>query len=246
MKDSKMFLEVSMVSMLINLLSGVAVIVFMLFIFSGSFREAYAGELEAQMLSSTKQTERYDHGAGTWTGVQINYKFNDELYVFGANESFDVLLLGGKAWTYRVKGIGIGTKYRVSKRLRLFGQIGYYDVKNSWGNYQRRENNEAIHYYLNERYNNTKSSQRLDAYSVNTSDAVLGLTIGSELIYPITQNWHVGFVLSYRHIKIKEDISGYSDAWGCPSNTTVCDKWHSAQNEDYSSINMGLSLGYQF
>lgn len=208
--------------------------------------KARSGELEAQLLSSTKQAERYDHGVGTWTGIQVNYKFDNDVYVFGSQENLDKTLLGGKAWEYDMKGVGVGTKYRVNNRIRLFGQVGYYSLKNSWGNYQRREDNEVILYYLNERYNNTKHSQSFDAYSVGTSDNVFGLTLGAELMYPITKNWTTGFVLSYRHMRIKEDISGYYDPWGCPPDTTVCDKWHSAQNEDYSSINMGLNLVYTF
>jgi len=207
--------------------------------------DCQAGEVEAIALSSTKFTERYDHGVGTWVGIQVNYMFDDEFYIFGSQENLDVLLLGGKAWGYDIKGVGLGTKYKVNKRFNLFGQVGYYMVENSWGNYQRRENNEAIHYYLNERYA-PGETQSFHAYSVGTSGYTLGATLGAEYAYPLTENWSTGFVMSYRHLKIKEDISGYNDSWGCPPETTVCDKWHSVQNEDYSSINVGFHVTGKF
>lgn len=214
----------------------------------GSFMEcAEAGELEAVVFSSSKQAERYDHGTGTWTGVQLNYKFDNDVYVFGSQENIDVLLLGGKAWEYNIKGVGIGTKYQISKRLRLFSQVGYYQIKDSIGE-RHPTNDETFGYYIGQRYS-SDAFVVFDEVGLKHSPYTFGIAFGAELLYPISKHWTTGFTLSYRHMSIHEDISGYNDDWVCPygsEHSGGCDKLHSAQQEKYDSINVGFNLVGKF
>jgi len=229
------------------ILINTALLLIVLVLVSAVGAECEAGELEAVVLSSTKFTERYDHGTGTWVGLQINYNFDNDLYIFGSQEDIDVLLLGGKAWTYDIKGVGVGTKYRVNKRLRLFSQVGYYMIKDSIGQRHKNED-ETFGYYLGNRYS-SDAFVIFDEVGLKHSEYTFGIAVGAEFIYPITKNWTTGFVVSYRRMKIKEDISGYNDDWVCPygsEHSGGCDKLHSAQNEDYSSINIGLNLVCKF
>ena len=185
--------------------------------------------------------------AGDWTGLELSYQFDKSpWYVFGGYEETGVYA-GGRAWDYTFLGLGVGLRHKVSDHINIFGQMGYYFVENSWGD-PRREMNEALHYYMNERWNqsldgpyDTGTYYMFDTYEVKNSDTI-GISVGLDITYPISKNLEAGFLLSYRYMNINEYIAVYRDAW----DEANVGWWELSRSHDYSSFNTGLTLNYTF
>ncbi len=204
------------------------------------FKPVNAGELSLSLTQKSLNTTDDVFSTDLWVGAQVSYQpENSNWYYFLSKEIVEVSPIY-KAWEYDMTGLGIGTKFKLTPKISLFAQAGYYFVKNSWGP-RKREFNEGIYYYLNRRFcceQNEHSNLWFKDYSVKNDNAV-GWTIGLEMTQPINKNWKIGFVASYRAIKIHEEINGYAydheSGW-----------WQHITDRNYSSTNMGIILTYAF
>ena len=206
---------------------------------------ANAGEWSAHAMQMSRITDEDYFMTGGWEGVQINYQTGNNYTFFGYEEMS--VMPKGRAWEYTLIGLGVGSKYNLTENIRLFGQIGYYHIKNSWGA-RRRERNEALNYYFNDRwygstYEQVTTGQHVvfDEWSVENDNTFAG-TIGIEMIRPITKNLNMSFVFSYRQMKIKEKIMGFRDVWDESKGYW----WEIDLRRDYSTTNFGVGVNYQF
>lgn len=172
---------------------------------------------------------------GGWESLQLSY--GKEVYAFVTHEESDVLLYG-KAYTNRLNGIGIGFNKRHDS-LRLFGQLGYYFVKNSWG--RQRKQNEALEYWWNSEYAWLSSRPKdglFDIHEVKTKDA-MGGQVGFELSHNISDSLSIGFVGAYRVLKIPTEIIAERDEWNYEKTGA---RWERAWNMDLSGYYFGIGL----
>jgi len=199
-----------------------------------------AGELSVSLSQKSLNNADDVYSTNYWVGLQVSYQpDNSNLYYFLSKEIVDVAPIYS-AWKYDMTGIGIGTKININKRIRVFGQAGYYLIKNSWGD-RKRQFNEGLYYYFNQRFYGSQTTGKyyeFKDYSVENNNAI-GMTIGLELLHPITDRWSAGFIISHRLMKIKEDLNAYAynDEFGW---------WAHTPTRDYSSTNVGVSLNYKF
>jgi outer membrane scaffolding protein for murein synthesis (MipA/OmpV family) len=197
----------------------------------------FATEYSLSMFQRSAIADSDQYSVGSWAGMQFSYAPNDKGYFFISQETAQAAP-SGHAFDYNMTGLGVGNKYQLTKDIRLFGQFGYYIIKNTQG--RQRAMNENLYYYLNKYYH--VSPGMFDEYEVKNENAIGG-TIGLELNYPISKHWSANFIYSYRILKVNEDIRGMKDVWDY-DHTGQC--WMVGKNRNYSSTNMGLSINYKF
>ena len=204
------------------------------------FKPINAGELSLSLTQKALDGTDDVFGTDLWVGAQVSYQpDNSDWYYFASKEVVEVSLIY-KAFEYDMTGFGVGTKFKLTPNISLFGQVGYYIVKNSWGD-RKREDNEALLYYINRRFDGFQrnfDSYLFKDYSVKNDNA-LGWTVGIEMMRPINKNWKAGFVASYRMMKIHEEINGYAydgeRGW-----------WQAIADRNYTSKNAGFIVTYAF
>jgi len=202
-------------------------------------------EVQVNLMKMVRLSNDDNFYTGDWSGIELSYQFkNSPWYVYGGYEETGVYA-GGRIWDYTFKGVGFGMKHKLSDHVNVFGQIGYYFVENSWGG-RRAEFNEAGHYYLNSLWQNslpgpydTGDYYVFDEFEVKNSDTI-GVSVGMEIDYPLSKNWNAGFMVAYRYMNIDEYVAGYRDEW--PDG----EHWELIRSHDYSSLNLGITVDYQF
>ena len=202
-----------------------------------------AGTLSTQVFTATRIADDDMFQVGGWHGIQFSYQPDNTLsYSFISYEKLAVYPKG-KAFDYTMLGLGVGSKYKLTKNIKLFGQVGYYFVKNSFGK-RKSKFNEGIYYYLNDRYIHSGGGNyySFDEYEVE-NDNTYGGTIGIEMNYPITKKLSADFVFSYRIMTIKESVRGFRKAWDAACYPCW---WEFGVNRNYSSTNFGVNMNYQF
>lgn len=202
----------------------------------------FAGELDLKMITSSFISDDDNYQRGESNGIQLTYVPNKSFYLFTSFETINVYMTD-KAFDYSLLGVGFGHKIKLTKHINAFGQLGYYFIKNSWGA-RKREFNEGLLYYLNSRYANYNAETKYTSFQEFEvrNDNTFGGVVGIEMVYPITKNFNSTMSLSYRHMKIKEKVIGYRDAWA----NDVNHNWQFGTVRNYSSINFGVGLNYQF
>lgn len=202
-----------------------------------------AGELSISLGQKSLNNAEDIYSVNDWNGMQISYQpDNSNFYYFLSQEEAEVSP-NYFVWTYSMTGLGIGTRKNISKNIRLFGQIGYYKIKNDFG--KKRGLSEGLYYYLNRRWygaGNQDEFHYFDEYEVINSDS-FGGTIGVEILQPITEKITAGFSISHRLIKVKESITGYKDEWNYAKTGGA---WRYSPNRDYSSTDFNINLNYKF
>lgn len=210
---------------------------------------AYGSGVSVQLIERSNLADEDSFQVGSWEGIQISYH-KDDVYLFGSIEESSIFPNGYHAFDYTMIGVGIGSTVRLSDRLKAFGQVGLYRITNSWGG-RKRHPSEAMEYYLNRKwyglsgwYHEDGNAEWLgfDEYSVKNSNAIGG-TFGIEMAVYQDDYWTVGGSMSYRMLKINEKIAGYRDEW---TPRGPGHYWTTSQRRNYSSINLGLNVGYRF
>ena len=205
----------------------------------------FAGGFEARMMQMSRISDADIYQVGEWRGVQVSYVSDGGLYVFGADENVGVYPKG-KSHEYNIQGIGVGVKHSPLHNINVFGQIGVHRLSSTWGERERRHN-EALDYYLNSRWAewlpNNQTPHTFNELGVIHDKYTSSIEVGLELMYPLSKEWSAGFVASYRGMKIKETLRGYKDEWNY-DKTREC--WEMGAMRDYSSLNTGLTLIYEW
>lgn len=197
---------------------------------------AQGGEIDFSVIQRNLASSTENHKTSEWEGVQISY--GQKRYGFISYEKANITPLGG-VFDYHMLGVGLGNKINLSDDIRLFGQLGYYFINNSWGE-RRREFNEGMYYYINDRYSHSGKGYFIgfDEYGVKNSNALAG-TIGVEMDFPLVDNLKTSISLSYRHMKIKEEWHAYLDEWDFDSTGQ---NWETGATRNYSTINLSITV----
>jgi len=207
-----------------------------------------AGSVDVKLLTSSYMTDddmyqRSESGERSESGgIQLSYTPKESGYFFASMDSVKVCPKGC-AYKYTMIGAGIGDKIKLTKSISLFSQIGYYKITNDFKD-RTSEGGEGLGYYLNDRFRDATATplNRFEAYSIHNNNA-FGGSIGLEMNHSLGKGFSVISVLSYRLLKIKEEIHGYQ-------SLAVFDKnganWEVGLKRDYSSINFGVGLLYSY
>ena len=202
---------------------------------------ANAGEIQAKVFTHNFMTDDEIYQRGVSAGIQLSYTPKDSFYIFISQEDIEVRPKV-KAFTYTLQGVGIGSKFNVSKNIKVFTQLGYFKVTNDWGD-RRREYNEGLYYYLNGRYDSTADGYyQFQEYSVHNDNTFAG-EVGAEFTYPLGYGFSVVSSFSYRIMKITEEIHGYYDIWDFDRTGS---NWEFQANRNYTSISFALGANYRF
>ena len=221
-----------------NKLIGSIFLAMMLFAIAAS---VFASECGVTAFERSRTADDGTYYVGAWFGTQISC--GDKGYWFISQETADVAPIG-HAFDINMTGVGLGNRYHLTDNIKLYGQFGYYLVKNTVGG-RNDAPNEALYYWMSNRWPGTfgVTSTPFDAYSVQT-DNNFGGEIGLELNYPISKNWSTDMVFSYRILQIHQVIAGYRKIWDVPT-CPEC-RWEEGGTWNYSTINLGLKINYKF
>ena len=195
-----------------------------------------AGELSFSLGQRSMELGEDDYSVEDWNFIQISYMPDDsKFYYFISHEEAEVAP-AYFVWTYAMTGLGIGTKANITKNIRVFGQLGYYLIKNDFG-HKTDTNSEGTDYFFNSKFNGLQHTGEWHSWSdiqVENGNS-FGGTLGIEILQPITDNWTAGFSISRRLIKINEEYNVKDPTW-----------WAVSPNRDYSSTNFAVNLNYNF
>ena len=205
-----------------------------------------AGEVEVMLTQWNRIADEEKYQVGNWQGIQLNYKFNNNVYVFASQETAQVIPLWGIG-DMNMTGVGFGLTHNISPKLSLFGQIGYYMISHENEGRHRVDPTgagagEGIVYYMNDKYGFIKDGPyyQFDEYEINYENTFAGI-FGVQFTQPITKNSDIGFALSYKSMKISEEFIVYLDKWNYPETGW---RWEQAITRNYSAI--GFSAVYQY
>jgi hypothetical protein len=209
------------------------------------FKPIHAGEISIESFQATRIADDDMYQTGRWLGIQASYGEDD--YVFISQEKLTPIPLWGMG-NITMTGLGVGTKHKLTDRLSIFGQIGYYFVKHENEGRHRTDSAyssgaEGISYYFNTRYSALSNSYvHFDEYMIDYDDTIAG-SIGLDYTKPISKNMNIGFSVSYRSMKLVELLRVMKDEWDY-SGTGQC--WEQKIARNYSSINYGIKVNYVF
>ena len=180
----------------------------------------------------------------SWRGFQINKEF-DDWYIFSSYDE-GTFYTKSPAFDVQIGGIGAGIKLPVSKNIKLYGQVGYYEVDNSVGGRVRCANEydyclgEGIYYGLNAKWASTNGGiQQFNEYEVETHGGA-GYAFGLEIDKEVMEDTSILFSLEYRYLDTKFGIHGFRDAWDY-DNTGA--RWETYY-KGIDSINLSIGLNY--
>lgn len=199
-----------------------------------SIHIAQAGELSLTVGQRSMDAGEDNWTVGDWNFIQATYKPDNSNFYYGiSQEEAEVSPISYFSWTYSMIGLIVGTEAKVTKNISMFGHIGYYSITNDISNNSPIP--EGVYYYFNNKFH---GNNEYDRATLENSDA-FGGTIGVKISQPITDNIAVGFSVSHRLLKIRENLRvRFAD-----NNDLV---WAVSTNRDYSSTDFGASLNYSF
>jgi len=202
----------------------------------------YASSVDVKLLTSSYLTDDDMYQRSESGGIQLSYTPKESTYLFLSTDSVRVCPKGC-AYKYQMIGVGIGDKIKLTKTISIFSQIGYYKITNDFID-RTDESGEGLGYYLNDRFRDATAVPRqyFEAYSVHNNNA-FGGSVGLEMNHNLGKGFSVISVLSYRLLKIKEEIHGYQSLAEFDANGS---NWEVGLKRDYSSINFGVGLLYGF
>jgi len=222
---------------------AIALIIVLLILIASHCTSSLASELSVRAYQNQRITNTDSLSVGRWLGYQISYQIdNSPIYFFGTKESAEVSHYE-PALALSLTGAGVGIKHKATKNISIYGQVGYYSVKNNFG-FQLGDS-EALRYLLNGYYSTPTGDgyKTFDAYQVQTKDT-MATTLGIQLKYPMGKHWAINLFTEYRLMKIYYRVDGY-EYWG--DGSLHCDRcWTYVQNQDFSSFNSGVSIGYSW
>jgi hypothetical protein len=200
-----------------------------------------ANEIGVKLLTASYLTDDDTLSRGKSVGIELTYSPNGRGYIFLSKQDVRMQPIYPN-FHYDITGVGVGHKLKLNKEIRLFGQIGYFNIENSHGP-RVRGRNEALGYYINNRFavGTGQGSQVFDSYGVENEDAIGG-SVGIEFDYNISKAFNITTTISYTMMKFNQTIKGFKDEWDKNPNSW----WESNTMLDFSSLNFGTGLRYEF
>lgn len=218
-----------------NKMKTLALLTLTLTIAVACFRPLHAGELSVSVGQRAMVTGEDIYSVEDWNYIQFTYQPDDSKWYYFVSQEEAEVAPSYFVWTYSMTGLGLGTRANITDNIRVFGQVGYYFIKNDW-DHKKNIYSEGLNYYFNTRFYGLNSTDwhRFDEAKVENGNSIGG-TIGIELLQPITKDLTAGFSISRRMLRINEEVH--------VKGTTY---WAVSPNRDYSSTNFSVNLNYNF
>ena len=204
-----------------------------------------AGEVGVRLTDWSRLADDNVYQVGNWQGIQLDYTFDNDLYIFGSHETAQVIPLwpiGDLSMT----GIGFGVKHDITPRFRFYGQVGYYFVSHE--NEGRHpidmgsgDASEGMWMYMNHQYSYLPGFiWDFDTYEIQYENTFSGI-IGIDYTHPVGKSSEVTFGISYRALRMDETFIVERDEWNYP---VTLNRWEQMVSRNYGAL--GLSLGYNY
>lgn len=209
--------------------------------------QVYAGDVQVSMKHLSDTTGNDYFVMQRWMGVEIKYQpEKDSLYYFVSHDKAG-LVTTYPAFDMSFTGIGFGFNTKVSKKVRLYGQLGYYIVDTSLkGRFKCPQFScgEGLYYGLNDQWADlhTNGLVSFNEYEVQTENGY-GITFGVEMTHNLTKNTELLFGIEYRALSVKTMIAGMSPVFG--DYDTGGQRWES-HFKGIDSTNFKLGINYEF
>lgn len=212
--------------------------IFIIFILTAYSMEAQARGFDVSIQTCSRLQDQNLYRTGECAGIQLDYNFNDSLYMFASHDTVEVIPIQYQ-FNYLFYGAGFGIKKNLSNNIQLFGQLGYYKIDNTLG--YSEGYNEGLHYYFNAMYP-THVGTSFYGHEVRNDNA-FGGSFGVTLNYPITKTLSIGALASVRVLKFTEHL--YGDLDKAPGINYPM--YFIAEGErDFTSLNIGASFKWKF
>jgi len=202
-----------------------------------------ASEVEVMLTQWNRIADEERYQVGNWQGIQVNYKNDNGAYVFLSHEIAQVIPLWGIG-DLSMTGIGFGLTHKVTPKLSIFGHLGYYLVSHeNEGRHRDDVALEGMKYYFNDKFDFIPGEyHQFEEYEINYENTIAGI-IGIQFIQPITKHSDIGFALSYKSMKISEELIVYLDDW---DYETTGWRWEQSITRNYSAIGFSAVYNYRF
>ena len=209
------------------------------------FKPIHAEEFEFSLKHMSDHAADNEFRFTGWRGIEVKYQPSEEsLYYFASSEEARVFM-ASPSFNMSFTGLGFGFKKPVSTNINIYGQIGYYFIKPDPGGRFKCEQGscdswESLYYGLNKKWISTHNHRvYFNEYEIKSSDAY-GITIGTELIHPLTKDLNLNFGVEWRAMSFTVDVNGWYD-----NSVGESRVWESSF-KGFSSTNYKVGLNYAF
>lgn len=180
-----------------------------------------------------------------WMGAEVKYQIDDFYYFISHDKG--VLQTTYPAFKMSFTGIGFGFNNNLTKKVKFYGQLGYYIVDTSVkGRFSCANHScgEGLYYGLNDQWADLhhKGLVSFNEYEVKTENGY-GITLGLETSHSLTKNTEVLFGIEYRAMNVKTMIAGMSPRFGDYDKDGQ--RWESYFN-GIDSTNFKVGVNYKF
>lgn len=179
----------------------------------------------------------------SWRGFEVKYLPDEEsLYYFASAEEARVFM-ASPSFKMSFLGIGVGVKKPVTDSVNVYGQLGYYFIKpDTEGRFKCEEGSckhfESLYYGVNKKWGSVHAGDPVwfNEHQIKTTDAY-GITLGAEVIHPLTKNLDLNFGAEWRAMSFTVLINSWYEGQPWP--------WMSSF-KGFSSTNYKVGLNYRF
>lgn len=191
-------------------------ILIVLFILGAS--EVRAGTFDFNFKHLTDNATTTDFHLEQWLGIEVKYQTDaDSLFYFASYETAHASIVY-PMFDYTLTGIGVGFNDQITKKFRVYGQVGYYVPDTSLkGRFDCVDYScgEGLYYGLNHKWGalHPQGLVKFDEFEVNTKGGY-GITIGGELLHPLSNNFELIIGIEYRVIDVATEIHGMAPIFG--------------------------------
>lgn len=207
------------------------------------WKPVHAGEFEFNFKHMSDHAADNDFRFTSWRGIEIKYLPSEQdLYYFASHEDARVFM-ASPSFSMSFTGLGFGVKKPVTDSINVYGQIGYYFIKpDIEGRFKCEKGSckhwESLYYGVNKKWGSVHSGPpvKFNEYELKSTDAY-GLTVGTELIHPLTKNLDLNFGVEYRAMSFTVLINSWYEGQYWP--------WMSSF-KGFSSTNYKVGLNYSF
>lgn len=183
----------------------------------------------------------------SWRGIEVKYQHGDGLYYFLSEEEARTYF-AAPSFKMNFTGFGVGFKKPVTNSINVYGQIGYYitdtEARGRFSCEQAKcDHWESLHYALNHKWGSTHNGHTVifNEYEVDSTDAY-GITIGAELLHPITDNLSLNFGVEWRAMSYTLLVHGMAEPWNYDETGA---RWETTF-KGTDSTNFKVGLNYRF
>ena len=209
------------------------------------FKPLHADEFEVNFKHMSDHVADNEFRFTGWRGIEVKYLPDEEsLYYFVSSEEARVFM-ASPSFDMSFTGLGIGFKAPITRKINFYGQVGYYFIKpGREGRFNCEQGSchewESLYYGLNKKWISTHNHRvYFNEYELKSTDGY-GLTLGTELVHPLTKDLSLNFGVEWRAMSFTVDVNGWYEGYVGESRV-----WESSF-KGFSSTNYKVGLIYKF